>query len=182
MVEKIIARFPDKQSIVNVFATAAFIVYGWTIYASFWKIPSWIFYLNLNEIFSIYAYSFITNFVESALLTLGLVFLGFFLSGNFWKDGFLAAGIVVLFVSVGSALWHMWLYEDPNLRVSFVNSQFRWWMMTALIALVASSACVRHPWLRRILENLADRFAVFLYIYIPLTILSLGIVIIRMTL
>jgi hypothetical protein len=176
------SRFPDKQSIVNVFATAAFIVYGWTIYSSFWKIPSWLFYLRLSEIFSVYAYSFLVNFVESILLTLGVIFLGFLLFGNLWKEGFISAGVVTLAVLVGSALVHMRLYENPDLRVEFINSQLRWWTITFFLVFVVSFICVRIPWMKSLLENLADRFVVFLYIYMPLTLLSLGIVVVRIAL
>jgi hypothetical protein len=182
MFNRLKSRFPDKQSIVNVFATAAFIVYGWTIYSSFWKIPSWLFYLRLSEIFSVYAYSFIVNFVESALLTLGVLFLGLFLSGNLWRDGFISAGVVILAVLVGSALIHMRIYEDPNLRVDFIHSQLRWWAGTVFIAFAVSFICARVTWLRNLLENLADRFVVFLYFYMPLTLLSFGVVLVRIVL
>jgi len=179
MKNRLLSRLPARQNIVNVFATAAFMVYGWTIYASFWKIPSWMFYLRLDEIFAVYAYSFIVNFIESALLTLGLVFLGFIFSGNLWKDGFISASVISLIIAVVSALLHMRLFDDPNLRVGFIESQVRWWSSAVLIAFVASIAFARVPWLKRFSENLADRFVVFLYLYIPLTILSLGIVIFR---
>lgn len=179
MVNRLMSRFPDKQSVVSVFATAAFLVYGWTIISSFWKIPAWFFYLNLSEIFTIYSYSFITNFLESALLTIGLIVLGFFLFDNFWKDGFLAASVITLIVSVGSALLHLRLHQDPNLRESFVNSQYSWWGVTLLIALLLSVFSVRVSWVRNFLEMLADRLGVFLYIYVPLTILSFIFVIIR---
>ena len=182
MFNRLRSRFPDKQSIVAVFATAAFIVYGWTIYSSFWKIPSWLFYLRLSEIFSVYAYSFLVNLVESILLTLGVIFLGFLLSGNLWKDGFISAGVIILAVLVGSALVHMRLYENPNLRIEFIHSQLRWWIGTFFIAFVLSFICVRVSWLKSLLENLADRFVVFLYIYMPLTLLSFGVVLFRITL
>jgi hypothetical protein len=182
MFKSLVSRFPEKQSVIHVFATAAFLVYGWTIYASFWKIPSWVYYLRLTEIFSVYAYSFLLNFAESIFLTLVLVSLGFFLTDNVWKDGFVAASVVVLVISVGSALLHMRIYEDPNLRVGFIDSQVRWWSLTLLIAFALSFICARLAWLRRLLDDLADRFVVFLYIYIPLTILSLGIVTVRIIL
>lgn len=175
----LLSRFPDKKSILNVFATSAFIVYGWTIISSFWKIPSWMHYLKTSEIIAAYAYSFLMNFLESSILTLSLIFLGFILSGVLWKGYFSAASEVVLFVTVGSALLHMRLYEDPNLRADFINSQLRWWIVTFFIAFVVSAICVRVSWLRKVLDILADRFVVFLYIYIPLTILSLGIALAR---
>ncbi len=179
MIIRLKARLPDKQSVVSVFATAAFLVYGWTIFSSFWKIPSWIFYLNLDEILSIYTYSFITNFLESALLTIGLIILGFFLFDNLWKDSFLAPSLIVLIISIGSALLHLRLHQDPNLRENFINSQLNWWGVTFLIALLLSVFSVRVSWARNFLEMLADRLVVFLYIYIPLTILSFILVIIR---
>ena len=105
--------------------------------------------------------------------------LGFFLAGNLWKDGFLAASVVMLVVVIGSAILHMRTYEDPNLRVRFIDTQKLWWLVTLVLAFVASFISARIAWLRRVIENLADRFVVFLYIYIPLTVLSLGIVIVR---
>ena len=179
LLQRLLSRFPGKGSVINLFATAAFVVYGWTVYASFWKIPSWLHFLQLNEIFAVYAYSFLVNFAESVLLTLGLVMLGFFLAGNLWKDGFLAASVVMLVVVIGSAILHMRTYEDPNLRVRFIDTQKLWWLVTLVLAFVASFISARIAWLRRVIENLADRFVVFLYIYIPLTVLSLGIVIVR---
>lgn len=182
MIQRLLSRLPGKQYTIKLFATAVFIVYGWTIYASFWKIPSWIFYLRLNEIISVYAYSFLLDFLESILLTLGFIFLGFLLTRNLWKDGFLAASVVILIVSVWSALIHMRIYEDPNLREHFIASQPRWWAVTLMTAFVASFVSVRVAWLRRSIEDLADRFVVFLYIYIPLTILSIAVVVVRIAL
>ena len=182
MFNRLRSRIPDKQGVVAVFATAAFIVYGWTIYSSFWKIPSWLFYLRSSEIFSVYAYSFLVNLTEAALLTVGVIFLGILLSGNLWKDGFISAGVVTLIILVGSELVHMRLYEDPNLRVEFIHSQLPWWTGTFLIVFVLSSVCVRVTWLKGLFENLADRFVVFLYIYMPLTILSFGVVLVRIAL
>jgi len=175
-------RFPEKQNIVSLFATAVFIVYGWTIYSSFWKVPSWINYLKLSEILSVYAYSFLWNFAESLFLTLGLILLGYFLSTTLWKDGFLAASVLMLVLCVGSALLHLKIYEDPTQRVDFIRSQKDWWLVTLPVALIASFLILRIGPLRRFLEGLADRFTVFLYIYIPLTVLALGVVIVRIAL
>jgi hypothetical protein len=182
MLDIFTSRLPGKQNTITLFATAVFIVYGWTIIASFWKIPSWVFYLELGEIVSVYAYSFIVNFAESFLLTLSLVLLGIFLYGNLWRDGFLSGSVMMLVVFVGSMLLHMRMHADPNLRFDFITSQLRWWAVTLLIGFVASFISVRVPWLRRTLENLADRFVVFLYIYLPLTALFAGVILVRILL
>ena len=182
MLSRLLSRFPNRQEIVHAFATAAFLVYGWTIYSSFWKVPSWVFYLRTSEIFSVYAYSFLVNFFECVFLVLFLLAVNFFFFGNLWKDKFLPASVVMLVALVGSSLLHLHRYEDPTLRESFLGSQPLWWGSTFLISFLASFIVVRFPWFSKLLENLADRFSVFLYIYIPLTILSLFIVLARIVL
>jgi hypothetical protein len=179
MYKYFISRLPDRASIVRVFATAAFLVYGWTIYSSFWKIPSWIYFLTTGEIFSVYTYSFVTNFVESVFLTLGLIVIGFFLFDNLWKNSFSAAGVITVVVMVGAALVHLYLYQDPNLREEFIDSQRIWWTVVVFVAFFLSIICVRVTWLGKFLNALADRFVVFLYIYLPLTLMSFIFIIVR---
>ena len=62
------SRIPRGNEIISVFAVAVFMVYTWTMYVSFWNLPSWLMYLEIGEIFSIYAYAFLVNFLESILL------------------------------------------------------------------------------------------------------------------
>ena len=64
----IVAHFPDQNSIITVYAVCVVFVYSWTLVVSFWKIPSWLYYLGLGDILSIYAYSMSVNFIESAIL------------------------------------------------------------------------------------------------------------------
>jgi hypothetical protein len=180
MLGSFLSRFPNRQNVINSFATAAFLVYGWTLYSSFFKAPSWINYLRPSEIVSVYAYSFVTNFFECIFLILILLVVNFVLSGNLWKDKFLSASVVMLIISIGSALVHLHRYENPTLRESFLGSQPLWWGITFSVAFLLSFIVVRLSWLSTLLENLAERFSVFLYIYIPLTILSFIIVLFRM--
>ncbi|MBN1304920.1 MAG: hypothetical protein JXA13_10835 [Anaerolineales bacterium] len=179
MQKNIKSRLPSMQSAISVFATAAFLVYGWTIYASFWKIPSWLFYLKIGEIYSVYAYSFIVNFLESGLLLSGVILANAFLSGNLWKKNFSSAAVAVIFILVGSAVTHLRLYEEPDLREDFISTQLLWWGSTFIVALLVSVVCARVAILNKWITNLADNMVVFLYIYIPLTIVSLIIVISR---
>ena len=144
---------------LNLFATAAFLVYGWTLFASFWKIPSWIYFLRLNEIFSSLCLFVPGKFHGKHFAYTWAGLPRIFLSGNLWRDGFLAASVMMLILLVGSALVHMRIYDDPNLRVGFISSQKRWWLVTLMIAFGASFIAPRVRLLRRFLETLADRVA-----------------------
>jgi hypothetical protein len=51
-----------------------------------------------------------------------------------------------------------------------------WWVATLLLAILLTWIAGLVGWIRRGLENMADRFVVFLYIYLPLTAIAFLIV------
>jgi len=97
-------RLPDRRSIIGVYAAAVFLVYGWTLLASFWKVPSWMFFLKVGEILSVYAYSFVIDLAESILLLFTMLLIGILLPKNWWNDQFTSKGIVWISVLLGSIL------------------------------------------------------------------------------
>ena len=172
-------RIPDKRNIVTVFAVAMFLVYTWTLYSSFWKLPSWLFFLQVGEILSIYAYAFVVNFMESILLILIVLLPAVLLPRSWWTDTFIAKASALILIILGSAVLHMSLYRTPDTRADFINGQSSWWIGTLLIAAILTWLAGRVKWIRSGLENVADRFVVFLYIYLPLTAIALLIVLAR---
>ena len=51
-------RMPDLKNILAVYAFIVTLVYSWTLFTSFYKLPSWLFYLSIGQILSVYAYAF----------------------------------------------------------------------------------------------------------------------------
>ena len=174
-----ITRLPDRRSIIGVYAAAVFLVYGWTLLASFWKVPSWMFFLKVGEILSVYAYSFAIDFAESILLLFTMLLIGILLPKNWWNDQFTSKGIVWISVLLGSIMLRLYTNRSPELWEEFVYNQWAWWGYTVLLGIVLSFLFSRVNWLRRELEKLADRLVVFLYIYMPLTALSIIVVFAR---
>ena len=172
-------RLPDRRSIIGVYAAAVFLVYGWTLLASFWKVPSWMFFLKVGEILSVYAYSFAIDFAESILLLFTMLLIGILLPKNWWNDQFTSKGIVWISVLLGSIMLRLYTNRSPELWEEFVYNQWAWWGYTVLLGIVLSLLFSRVNWLRRGLEKLADRLVVFLYIYMPLTALSIIVVFAR---
>jgi hypothetical protein len=157
-----------------------FLVYTWTVFTSFWKMPSWLFFLQLGEIVSIYAYAFVVNFVESILLLVAVLLPGLILPDRWWKDVVVPRGLVLILVILGSAALHLSLYRTPDTREIFVRGQFVWWMLTLFIAVLLTWLAGSVAWIRRGLENIAERFLVFIYVYLPLTVVAFLIVIARL--
>ena len=66
--DRYLKRIPSWGKIVPVFAVIVLIVYAWTIIWFFWKLPSWLFFLNAGEILTAFAYSLATNLAESLVV------------------------------------------------------------------------------------------------------------------
>ena len=171
------SRWPDSRSILNVFAVAVVIIYGWTLYASFWKVPSWSFFLRLDEIFSIYAYAFTFNLIESLLLLLGCLSLSLILPAQWWKEKFLSRSVTLIVIFMGSIMLHLLHYRYPDLRIEFVHSQKMWWSVTCALIILLVWLTPKITWWRTLLNTIADRCLVFLYIFLPLSVLSVLVVI-----
>jgi hypothetical protein len=176
---KLAARLPEKRSILNVYGTAVFLVYGWTLLASFWKVPSWLFFLRLSDILSVYAYSFVIDFSESVLLLVAALLVGVLLPWRWWNTEFTAKGVLWILVLMGSVMLRLFTNRSPEGWEDFVHNQGIWWGVTLLLGIALNLLMSRIPILRQGLENLADRLIVFLYIYLPVTALSIVIVFAR---
>lgn len=172
-------RIPATQHIVNLFAAATFLVYTWTLFTSFWKLPSWLFFLQGSEIVSIYAYAFVVNFLESILLILIALLPALFLPRHWWADAFTPKGFTLILIILSSALLHLSLYRTPDTRAIFVSGQFIWWAATLLLSILLTWFVGRVSWVRSALERLADQLVIFLYIYLPLTAVAFLIVLAR---
>jgi len=173
------SKLPGRQATLNVYAVIVFLVYSWTLYASFWKVPSWLFFLNAGQILSIYAYSFVVDWVESVLLLSGVILINFLLPSLWWKEKFLARSISFIIIFLGSIILRLHLYRDPDLREEFVLTQKTWWLFTSLILGFGIWLLPKMTVWVRALEAFADRCLIFLYIYLPLSIVSIVVIIVR---
>ena len=172
-------RLPTRSELLGVFAATVLIVYTWTIYVSFWKLPSWLFFLNVGEILSIYSYAFLLNFLECLMLLCASLVIGLVLPRRIWSEAFVARGLVLVVILLGSAQLHLAQYPTLDLLDAFIESQMRWWFHTFWIAALVAWIAGRVGWIKQGLEQMADRFSVFLYVYLPLTIMGLIVVIVR---
>ena len=179
LMDKLFARLPERRSILGVYATAVFLAYGWTLLASFWKVPSWMFFMRISDILSVYAYSFVIDFAESLLLLGMMLLAGVLLPKRWWNAQFTSKGVLWILVLTGSMMLRLYTNRSPDRWESFVSEQGMWWGYTLLLALALSFLVSRIPLLRRGLESLADRLVAFLYIYLPLTVIAIVVVFAR---
>jgi len=172
-------HIPDRNSLTVVFSVFVTIVYSWTLVTSFWKIPSWIYYIRITDILSIYAYSFVVNFIESIILLCATLSISLFFPVKWWKDKFISRSVVFIASMMGSTMYRISEYLDPNLRDNFVSGQWKWFIVSLALAIVLSWLIPSIKWMRKGIESISERFVGFLYLYLPLTFIALVVIIIR---
>lgn len=175
----LINRIPDKQSIISVFAVTVFLVYGWTLLTSFWKVPSWLFYMSVGEILSIYAYAFVLAFAECMFILFLLISISFVLPRNWWKDIFSSIGVVWMLVIESTVMLRLYTIRQPTQWAEFVYDQGPMWGYAVGIGLMVSILVLRFSWLQNVIHGFAKRMVPFLYVYLPISVISLIVVFVR---
>ncbi len=171
------SRFPKLPQILAVYAVGAIFIYTWTMLWFFWKLPSWLFYLNLGEIFTSLAYALTVNLFESVLAVLLPILLAFVLPRKWFLETFTARGATLLaslLTYTAYVLYRFPVKEEPPLHLMTTRTP-QVLIATALLVFLAG----RLPFLRKLIESLADRAIVLLYLFIPASLISALVVLIR---
>ena len=173
----LLEKLPKPSKLWPVYAVIVLMIYGWTIRWFIWKLSSWLYYLRLDEILAILSYAFTVDLLES-LLVLGLIVaLALILPKAWFEEEFVARGTLLALLGLGYSIYIASLFQDRNdFPRSFILRSFP----VALIAsLLLSYAAPRLRWAKWALEEFANRATIFLYILVPLSLISLLIVIWR---
>ena len=180
LVKLFIGRLPNGKSILSVYAVIVTLVYSWTLFTSFYKLPSWMFYLTISQIISVYAYAFSIDLAESIIALTGVLFLEFtlFLALRN-KEEFQARSILIVLVMLISSMLRLALFQTYEDIEAFLSGELMWWAITLPLGMLVAMFVPKSKRVRNILEGIAERAIVFLYIYLPLSFISLIVVIAR---
>jgi hypothetical protein len=172
---------PDRSAVLSVFSVLVCLLYSWTLFASFFALPSWIFFLDLVQLAALYSYSFVLNFIESifALIIVLVLELVWISVPGVRREDFRPRTIMYILVFLVSSVIRLHNFKGYEEMAEFLDGETIWWVITFLTAIVMALVAPRITWLRALLEEFADRTIVFLYIYLPLSLISLVIVVVR---
>jgi hypothetical protein len=142
-------------------------------------VPSWKKSLGVWDIISILAYALALDFTESLLVFFGLTLLRALVPKQIVRDRFVSKGTTLVFVN---ALWAIVLHKLMVSRYILLWTVDRYFLCAVLylMSVAVSWALVhRSKGLANHIEALVDRMTVFLYVYVPLGVVSLLIVVAR---
>ena len=144
----------------------------------FWTLPGWFFYLNFGEIAILYAYVSVTNFLESLLVFCIPLGLSFILPKQWFRDKFVSRGASLVLLGLGYLMLVAYQFKT---RDDYPGVLLKLWSVT--LALVVISLLVfaveKIPFIKKAIEFIAEQSTIFLFIYIPLSLISLLIVLPR---
>ncbi len=170
-------RIPKIRQLSPVYAVIVLMIYTWTILWFFWKLSGWLFYLEFDEILTILAYTITINLIESLIVLLAVLVVDVLLPKSWFYDRFVARGSMLAVSSLGYLMYVAYQFQQ---RAVFPQA-FIARLTIPVFFLILSLVFISGRWgvARKIMEELADRATVFLYLSIPISIVSLLTVIVR---
>jgi hypothetical protein len=170
-------RLPQLSQLLAVYAIGTIFIYTWTLLWFFWKLPSWLFYLNLGEILTSLAYALTLNLFEAVLAASIPVLVAFILPHKWFLETFIARGATLLaslLAYTAYVLYRFPVKEEPPLHLMTTRTPQ---ILIATVLLVFAAG--RLPFLRKTIESIADRAIVLLYLFVPMSLISALVVLIR---
>ena len=169
-------RLPTIKQIAPVYAITVLMVYGWTLGWFFWKISSWLYFMSIGEILVIFAYTMITNFLESLFILLFPVILSFVLPKKWFLDLFVVRGTTLVMFMMGYLMYF-------SMQILNLETYPKTLILLTIPVIIIISILVygigKINLMCKLIETLSDRSIIFLYLSIPLSLISFCVVIVR---
>jgi len=166
-------RLPKFKQIVPVYAVIAFMSFAWAILVFTWKLPSWLYFQTIYEIFAILAYIFMQTFFDTLLYLAALLIVCLILPARVFKDKFEARGTWAVIGVLGTYITYV------NTLFAVGGSVISWTFAALLIGIALATLSAYINWLAKIVLEISDRLIIFLYIFIPMSLVSILTVFIR---
>jgi hypothetical protein len=170
------SRLPKQKELLAVYAVIVLMIYGWTILKFNYNLSGWLYFLNIGEILSVFAYSMTTNLLESLFVLAGVVVISFVLPKKWFADAFVARGVLLSVLVLGLM---MFIANQFSTKAYYPADIIRWLPAYLVVIGIIVFFGGRIRFLDNLLELFADRAIVFLYISIPVSVLSLIAIFIR---
>jgi hypothetical protein len=174
--DRIRNRFPRRSDMIAVLAVAVFVCFTWTLIGFFNKLSSFILYFTLGEIANILAFMMAFALLESLVAAGLLILLSAVLPASWLKEGFAVKGFVILLVATATAILFQKALRDyfPSLQTLLTYSLLPLLLVALLVWFIHS-----RPRLQRILLSVQDRILIMLFIYLPIGVIGLLVVMAR---
>ncbi|MFW6042503.1 MAG: hypothetical protein ACOC9C_02350 [Chloroflexota bacterium] len=170
-------RLVSRKEMWLLLAVAALPIYSWSIFFFLERFTGWLYYLTVWEIAGIFAYTQAFALVESLLVVAGVVLVALVLPRRLLRADLVPMGTAIILLS---ALWAIVAqYNDHILRELSLPMLLLWVGIYALSIVAAWFLLYRSRRAKQLMTRVAERVSILLYLYLPLSLLCLVIVLLR---
>ncbi len=165
----LLQKIPRWEKTIPVYAIIVVMIYTWSLLHFFWRLPSWLNFSTLGDVAILFFYMVVVNFIESVSILLAMILLCAALPSKWFLESFTTKASLLALLGLGSLMAF-----NQNLRDDLI-------FFTGMIVIVLALTFLldRVEFVRKILEELANRMTVFLYIWMPISAIALLIVLVR---
>ena len=178
-------RLPARSDTLHVFGVVLFVVYGWSIRGFLFKVPSFALYFGLPSDLAVLSYMFAFALVESAMFMAALLLLAAILPARVLKQGFAYKSFIIVMVAAAASItFEAWyrvdFFKDMMVGMNYMVAPFIIGIVVSIL-LLAALFWGFHEWprLQRYASFVMEQLSIFTYIYVPLGLLGLVVVLIR---
>ena len=172
----IVKKIPRWEQIIPVYAVIVMMVYVWSLFQYFWRLSNWLNFSTLGQVGGIYVYTVAVNFIESLLILLVLLALSVILPSKWFSEEFVVKGSTLTLLTLGGLMvFNQTLFEDILHPSVLLPKLLAFGAVTAFLMFLFG----RIGFLKKTMEEIANRMTVFLYIWMPITAISILVLLVR---
>jgi len=164
------SRRPAWNEAVSVYSVIVVILYTWTLLSFFRQLGAWSKFMLAGELLAVSAYLFAANFLESIVFFAGILFIGMILPRRWFLEKFMYRGALLSILVLGYLMYFVTRFTTWDKYPAYAVKALPY----ILPGIFLSAYLLDYvPYLRRAVELLAERTIIFLYLYIPVSMISL---------
>lgn len=167
-------KIPARDQVIPVYAVIVTMIYSWSIVFFFWRLPSLLYYSTVGEIGVMFAYMITADFLDSLIILLPLILLCLLLPEKWFFSRFSTKGVFLSALILGSIFAYGQYYRAESLSLLLQKT-----LLAGLVFLILTFLLDEIQFMRRLFEGIANRTVVFLYIFLPITAISVLTVLLR---
>lgn len=179
------AHAPGRRETLGVFSVVAFAVFSWTVRGFLFKIPAFTLYFGLSSDLAILCYMFAFALLESLLITSVLVIVATLLPASFLREGFAYKGFVIVLVATTAMILFELNFKIEAFKaiMSGDYSSVPPFVIGLIVTGLAMYGLLRLARASRRMQGaaafLTDQISLFSYIYVPLGVIGVAVVLVR---
>jgi len=169
-------KIPPFHEILALYATIVFLIYGWATITFFWKVPSWLYFLGLEEIAGILSYTFASSLLECTIILFIFLFASLVLPSKWLYNKFAVRGSLMVYALT---FWVVLFTLNSLIQLPSTGDVITFSIGVLLTSVLAMILADRSSVVQRLIITVGNRLTVFLYLWLPLSLIAILVVVLR---